>query len=104
MKNKHYDIIMAWANGETIEVYLSDKQIWYTLSSPSWFDSAEYRIKPTPTPDVVREVLLVNSLSAGPLLYAASLLECNCVLVFDGDTGKLKACTFKEPQKPLGAV
>jgi hypothetical protein len=48
-----------------------------------------------PKPDAVREVLLVNSLSAGPLLYAASPLECNCVLVFDGETNKLKGCTFK---------
>jgi hypothetical protein len=103
MKNKHYDIIMAWANGETIEVYLSDKS-WQVLTSPSWYDSVDYRIKPTIKPDVVHEVLLVNSPYAGPLVYAASPVECNCVLVFDGDTGKLKACTFKEPQKPLDAV
>jgi len=54
-----------------------------------------YRVKATPKPDTVREVLLINSPFAGPLLYAASPLDCNCVLVFDGETGKLKACTFK---------
>jgi len=94
MRNKHYDIIVAWANGEAIEVLGSDKT-WHILSSPSWFDGAEYRIKPAPKPDLVREVLLINSLSAGPLLYAASPSECNCVLSFDGTTGELIGCTFK---------
>ena len=104
MKNKHYDIIMAWANGAAIEVYRGEKLGWFTLSSPSWFEGAVYRIKPIPKPDMVREVLLFNSPFSGPLLYAVSPFECNCVLVFHGETGKLKACTFKEPQKPLDAV
>jgi hypothetical protein len=93
MKHKHYEAIMAWVNGAAIEVlYINE---WLYITHPSWYDDFEYRVKPTPKPDVVREVLLVNSLSAGPLLYAASPLECNCVLVFDGETNKLKGCTFK---------
>ena len=103
MKNKHYDIIMSWANGESIEMMDYDKT-WVPLIAPLWADGVVYRVKPVLKPDTVREVLLINSPFAGPLLYAASPLECNCVIVFDGETGKMKACTFKEPQKPLDAV
>jgi hypothetical protein len=95
-KHIHYESIMAWANGAAIEAAsLTDAGTWYTDSNPGWFEDLEYRVKPAPKPDVVREGLLVNSLSAGPLLYAASPLECNCVLVFDVETNKLKGCTFK---------
>ena len=94
MKNKHYDIIMAWANGAAIEMLDYDKT-WMPLIVPIWAEGVVYRVKATPKPDTVREVLLINSPFAGPLLYAASPLECNCVIVFDGETGKMKACTFK---------
>ena len=94
MKHKHYEAIMAWANGAAIEARAPFNDWWY-VDQPAWRAGLEYRVKPTPKPDAVREVLLVNSLSAGPLLYAASPLECNCVLVFDGETNKLKGCTFK---------
>jgi hypothetical protein len=93
-KHIHYEAIMAWANGAAIEMK-SPSNTWCDNASPAWYEHLEYRVKPTPKPDAVREVLLVNSLSAGPLLYAASPLECNCVLVFDGETNKLKGCTFK---------
>jgi hypothetical protein len=94
MKHIHYEAIMAWANGAAIEMHLSDNN-WLHCPEPTWGLYSIYRVKQAPKPDVVREVLLVNSLSAGPLLYAASPLECNCVLVFDGETNKLKGCTFK---------
>jgi hypothetical protein len=94
-KHKHYEAVMAWANGAAIEHqhYVGDR--WADSPNPGWFGDVKYRVKQAPKPDAVREVLLVNSLSAGPLLYAASPLECNCVLVFDGETNKLKGCTFK---------
>jgi hypothetical protein len=93
-KHIHCDTIMAWANGATIEAS-PDSTKWFEAVYPEWRQSQYYRVKQAPKPDAVREVLLVNSLSAGPLLYAASPLECNCVLVFDGETNKLKQCTFK---------
>ncbi len=65
------------------------------MPNPGWYKEGNYRAKPTPKPDVVHEVLIVCGMSAGPLLYAASPLEANCVLVFDGETRKLKGCTFK---------
>ena len=93
-KHIHYESIMAWANGAAMEVQESTGK-WRETFYPSWSSDVVYRVKQAPKPDAVREVLMVNSLSAGPLLYAASPLECNCVLVFDGETNKLKGCTFK---------
>jgi hypothetical protein len=94
-KHTHYEAIMAWANGATIELHDPEKDTWHDTTWPSWYDFLEYRIKQAPKPDIVREVLMYNSLSAGPLLHAASPLEANCVLVFDGETNKLKHCTFR---------
>jgi len=93
-KHKHYDTIVAWAGGAQVERY-EKAQGWYSVSFPYWSDHVEYRIKPQPKPDLVREALIINSLSAGPLLYAAAPNEANIVLVFDGETNKLKQCTFK---------
>jgi hypothetical protein len=97
-KQKHYELIIAWANGESIELYNPKEDIWHYVPSPSWFDSLAYRVRPTPRPDVVRGVTIVLSSFAGPLMYAASPLECNCVLLFDGETNTLKDCTFKPAQ------
>jgi hypothetical protein len=94
-KHIHYESIMAWANGAAIEMEDATMGTWHDTANPSWYDNLTYRVKQASKPDAVREVLLVNSLSAGPLLYAASPLECNCVLVFDGETNKLKGCTFR---------
>ena len=94
-KHKHYDTIIAWANGAAIEMHEPTEKTWFVVHNPSWHYWLEYRIKPVPKPDLVREALVVNSLSAGPLLYAASPSEANIVLVFDGETGKLKQCTIK---------
>lgn len=49
-----------------------------------------------PKPDIVHETSIILSPFAGPMLYAASPTEANIVLVFDGETGKLKQCTIKE--------
>ena len=95
-KHIHYDTIMAWANGASIEMRDILTETWHDVDSPSWYGSIDYRVKPQPKPDLVREAFIVNSLSAGPMLYAASPSEANCVFVFDGETGKLKGCSFKQ--------
>jgi hypothetical protein len=95
MKHKQYEAIMAWANGAAIEIKEIEHGTWRDIENPAWYEDMEYRIKPTPQPDFVHEVLIVCSMSAGPLLYAASRLEANCALVFDGETRKLKGCAFK---------
>jgi hypothetical protein len=101
MKHKHYDTIIAWANGAEIEMKDALAGTWHDVTTPSWYDSLTYRIKPEPVRDVLRDALIINSLSAGPLLYAAAPSEANVELVFDGTTGKLKGLSFKQPQKPF---
>lgn len=95
MKQKHYDLIVAWAEGHQIEVFDNQYSKWTASVYPSFLSGLEYRVKPVPKPDLVREAFIINHLSAGPLLYAASPSEANIVLVFDGETGKLKQCTIK---------
>jgi len=48
MKHKHYDYIVAWAEGKEIQVYRRDDG-WINDNSPSWHFSEEYRIKPEST-------------------------------------------------------
>jgi hypothetical protein len=43
-RHKHADIIIAWANGEDIQVLNLDG--WECVSNPWWSEYAEYRIKP----------------------------------------------------------
>ena len=94
IKHKHYDAIIAWAGGADIEMHLCEDN-WLLYPDPCWSIYSEFRVKKALKPDLVREALIVNSLSAGPLLYAAAPDEANIVLVFDGETNKLKQCTFK---------
>jgi hypothetical protein len=46
MKHKHYDCIIAWANGAIIEVLNAEMEEWEFIDQPSWFEDNEYRIKP----------------------------------------------------------
>jgi hypothetical protein len=94
-KQKHYDLIVAWANGASVEMHLSDNN-WVHCPEPTWGLYSIYRIKPAPKPDRVHEALISLSFHAGPLLHPASPSESNIVLLFDGETGKLKQCTIKE--------
>lgn len=50
MKHKHYDLIVAWANGAEIQAretsYFADDDVWMTTKTPTWCQTIEYRIKP----------------------------------------------------------
>lgn len=48
MKHKHYDLIVAWANGAAIECRINATAPWVTTTHPSWLIDMEYRIKLTP--------------------------------------------------------
>jgi len=50
-RHKHADLIHAWAEGEKIEQKY--KGSWIDSKFPSFFDEAEYRIKPEKKPDDV---------------------------------------------------
>ena len=94
MKHKHYDLIIAYANKKQIQLLENDK--WVDVTFPSFVDCLDYRVKIEPKPPVTHEALISLSFHAGPLLHPASPSEANCVLVFDGDTGKLTGVSFKQ--------
>jgi hypothetical protein len=57
-RHKHYDEIVAWANGKKIQYKFDGDAIWRDWCSneaPSFMDYSYFRIKPEPTPDVVKE-------------------------------------------------
>jgi len=98
MKHKHYDMILAWANGAKIETRLNGGG-WSELTNPSWDGkNTEYRIKPEPTPDVV-----VYSKIIGKFIFTSEGIEIqqlilrqekdrpNIKYTFDGDWGDLKS-------------
>jgi hypothetical protein len=57
-------------------------EVWHTVFDPSWNDVSEYRIKPTPKPDIVE---WHNVARAGCTPKSAP----NIKLTFCGETGKL---------------
>ncbi len=49
----HRDVIIAWANGETVQWRENDKGFWvdaYEGATLSWYAINQYRIKPLPEP------------------------------------------------------
>ena len=47
-KHKHYDCIIAWAEGKKIEYKWDYKSRWYDTDRPIWNEDVHYRIKPEP--------------------------------------------------------
>ena len=45
MKRKHYDLIIAWANGAEIE-FKDWYGNWRFINNPAWNKQIEYRVKP----------------------------------------------------------
>ena len=83
MKHKHYDCIVAWAEGAEIQRLIKDYG-WCDTPHPTWIDNTEYRIKPEPRPDIVQEMHWTRFNST--MIYA----DPNLRLTFDGETGDLK--------------
>ncbi len=46
MKHKHYDVIIAHANGEQIQYRLNPLGEWHDSVNPSFYPYYEYRVKP----------------------------------------------------------
>jgi hypothetical protein len=94
MKHKHYDMIVAWAEGKQIQFNALDNNWKPVGSCPIWVEDYEYRIKPEPKPDVVKYLIR-------GLISHSSWLEFDnqtgheadgCIkITFDGETGKLKS-------------
>ena len=95
-KHKHYDCIVAWAEGKEIQTFVDDA--WHTIITPPlWYENKEYRIKPEPKPDVVgyMGVKLVDNAFYYSKVWDSpkylSLWSNKLKFVFDGETGKLKS-------------
>jgi hypothetical protein len=88
-KHKHYDLIVAWAEGKIIQVSGLVDGTWNDWPSsifPDLCGRYEYRVKPEPKPDVKS---YYHAHSGGIATIARA--EYNLALTFDGETGKLKS-------------
>ena len=52
MKHKHYDCIVAWADGAKIETS-EDGLVWSHVQHPRWYEDMQYRIEQSPVIEVV---------------------------------------------------
>lgn len=88
-KHKHYDLIIAWANGAPVQFQVNFTKEWVDIKNPSWSSHYEYRIKPEPNPDVVNYIQAIKDgiRTSGPNQCMGSNLK----VIFDGETGKLKS-------------
>jgi len=88
MKHKHYDMIVAWAEGKEIEYLYCG--YWYRASDPRWEAGRLYRIKPEPKPDLGK-LLCVDQWGRHVSQPLPELPRANLRLIFDGETGELKS-------------
>ena len=77
-KRKHADVIIAWANGEDVQVLGQD---WCDVSDPFFAENSEYRVKPKEDTKyyVARSNCLINS----------NEQDGNVKMTFCGSTGDL---------------
>ena len=47
-KRKHYDLIIAWANGADIQYYSEYYNCWINTKYPTFDDSTNFRLAPKP--------------------------------------------------------
>ena len=90
-RHVHADLIHAWAEGAEIEMRRPIDCKWLpctNFENPGWSVTYEYRIKPTPKPDVVIERAIIFSEAVMSFRKDA---DANLRLTFDGETGKLKS-------------
>ena len=95
MKHKHYDLIVAWAEGKEIQFNALDNNWEPVGSCPIWVEEYQYRIKPEPKPDVIRSILIEATLFHNEpfvqVFRSRINVPANLRLTFDGETCKLKS-------------
>lgn len=52
--HKHKDVIIAWANGETIQFWCGDRYCWLDVLEPNFNYESKFRVKP--------EIILINGI------------------------------------------
>jgi len=85
--HKHAALIHAWADGAEIESKHFPYDPWHATTSPAWFLSSEYRIKPEKKPDIVTTRFVSATITRD---FTISYFD-NLRLTFDGETGVLKS-------------
>ena len=87
MKHKHYDMIVAWAEGKNIQFKAFSHSEWedVDMHGEEWYEHYTYRIKPESVPDEVQEFLALRT-----TFVSGSIMK-NLRLTFDGESGKLKS-------------
>lgn len=87
MRHRHYNEIVAWAEGKQIQLKISSGE-WWDNEFPNW-TANEYRVKPEPLPDIVEtSKLFINS--NGSIEVNSECTTPNIEAVFDAETKKLK--------------
>ena len=66
MKHKHYDLIIAWANGAEIQSRNDISVCWEDNPRPMWAHDTMYRIKPEPRPQWQQD--LIDASKAGKVV------------------------------------
>lgn len=84
----HAECIIAWANGADIEWRYDSQFPWKDCHKPIWDCDTEYRIKPEPKPDIVRQIGLNLNPFSGHVRYDRIK---NIRVIFDGETLALKS-------------
>jgi len=98
--HKHAELIKAWADGAEIQerwvklgCRLSGSKEWseWSYFDGEWADDSEteYRIKPTPKPDVVSYLNYYGM--SGRTVLGLNEDTHNLRMTFDGETGELKS-------------
>jgi hypothetical protein len=90
MKHKHYECIVAWAEGKQVQ-FCSDGGGWFDCEPhtnlslfPNFSLDYSYRIKPESKPDYYQQYWVDEN----GIPYTSGVA--NLRLHFDGETGKLK--------------
>jgi hypothetical protein len=96
MAHVHKDLIIAWANGASIQMFSTHLSKWIDIPAPFWNEAAKYRIKPIPKPDPVFYVTMgwKSGFSGSSVLSYSTdggRAYRNLKLTFDVETGALKA-------------
>ena len=91
-RHKHYEVIVAYAEGHRIQYQSHVDGTWVDCSmgglTPISSPEYRWRVKPEPRPDVT---ILANICRVSPGSLALTLDSPNICLTFDGETGKLKS-------------
>jgi hypothetical protein len=88
MKHKHYDVIVAWANGAQIEV-MEPNGNWTPIPTPQWYEHNQYRVAPEPKPDFCTYATITfgNIGNQSTMRYGTD----NVIFTYDGESRKLKS-------------